>query len=62
MNSSALVKISIFLFPIALSSLPLLAKAQENEEHNAESKVTDFQFPISIGKYNVLVNDLFLDN
>lgn len=60
MHSRVSGRISTFIIATALSSLFLLAMAQENDEHNTESRATDVknnsrEFPKLVGMCNAFV-------
>ena len=60
MHSRVSGRISIFIIAAALSSLFLPGMAQENDEHNTESRATDVknnsrEFPKPVGMCNAFV-------
>lgn len=61
MHSRVSGRISIFIIAAALSSLFLSGMAQENDEHNTESRATDVknnsrEFPKPVGMCNAFVH------
>lgn len=61
MHSRVSGRISIFIIAAALSSLFLSGMAQENDEHNTESRATDVknnsrESPKPVGMFNAFVH------